>query len=117
MSGVWPENQGFRMTLSYLEAVAVTGVSLSILMAGAWVVQQRTANSGWIDTAGVRHLCGGAFSRRYAAAARLSRRPELFMYWILVHVTGVPPRGERYRDQQFRTSRFFPLPPQPGVAT
>jgi steroid 5-alpha reductase family enzyme len=43
----------------------------------------------------------------------------LFMYWILVHVTGVPPleeqmlrsRGERYRAYQARTSKFFPLPP------
>jgi steroid 5-alpha reductase family enzyme len=43
----------------------------------------------------------------------------IFMYWILVHVTGIPPleeqmlrsRGERYRDYQLRTSRFFPLPP------
>jgi steroid 5-alpha reductase family enzyme len=43
----------------------------------------------------------------------------LFMYWILVYVTGIPPleaqmlrsRGERYRDYQSRTSKFFPLPP------
>lgn len=42
----------------------------------------------------------------------------IFMYWILVHVTGIPPleeqmlrsRGERYRAYQARTSRFFPLP-------
>ena len=48
-----------------------------------------------------------------------------FMYWILVHVTGIPPleaqmlrsRGERYRDYQCRTSIFFPLPPRRGVAT
>ena len=52
-----------------------------------------------------------------------------FMYWILVHVTGIPPleaqmlrsRGERYRDYQSRTSMFFPLPPpkdvQKGVVT
>jgi steroid 5-alpha reductase family enzyme len=47
----------------------------------------------------------------------------VFMYWILVHVTGIPPleqqmlrsRGERYRDYQSRTSAFFPLPPQKGV--
>jgi steroid 5-alpha reductase family enzyme len=47
-----------------------------------------------------------------------------FMYWILVHVTGIPPleaqmlrsRGDRYRDYQARTSAFFPLPPQKGVA-
>lgn len=44
----------------------------------------------------------------------------VFMYWILVHVTGIPPleaqmlrsRGERYRDYQARTSAFFPLPPK-----
>ena len=44
----------------------------------------------------------------------------IFMYWILVHVTGIPPleaqmlrsRGERYRAYQSRTSKFFPLPPQ-----
>ena len=44
----------------------------------------------------------------------------LFMYWILVHVTGVPPleqqmlrsRGQRYRDYQSRTRMFFPRPPR-----
>jgi steroid 5-alpha reductase family enzyme len=44
----------------------------------------------------------------------------VFMYWILVYVTGIPPleqqmlrsRGTRYRDYQSRTSMFFPLPPQ-----
>ena len=49
----------------------------------------------------------------------------LFMYWILVHVTGIPPleaqmlrsRGESYRDYQSRTSRFFPRPPHKGVVT
>ena len=43
-----------------------------------------------------------------------------FMYWILVHVTGIPPleeqmlrsRGDRYRDYQSRTSTFFPWPPR-----
>ena len=47
-----------------------------------------------------------------------------FMYWILVHVTGIPPleaqmlrsRGERYREYQSRTSTFFPLPPRQGGA-
>src|ERR1700744_1938464 len=44
----------------------------------------------------------------------------IFMYWILVHVTGIPPleeqmlrsRGDRYREYQARTSAFFPLPPR-----
>src|SRR5438270_13775465 len=38
------------MTVLYLEALAAIAVSLSILMAMAWVVQQRTGNSGWADT-------------------------------------------------------------------
>ena len=49
----------------------------------------------------------------------------VFMYWILVHVTGIPlleaqmlrSRGERYRDYQSRTSMFFPLPPHKGTVT
>jgi len=44
----------------------------------------------------------------------------LLMYWILVHVTGIPPleaqmersRGDAYRQYQARTSKFFPLPPR-----
>ena len=47
----------------------------------------------------------------------------VLMYWFLVHVTGIPPleqqmlrsRGERYRDYQSRTSRFFPWPPRLGA--
>ena len=34
----------------YLEALAALALSLSLLMTGAWMVQQRTGNSGWIDT-------------------------------------------------------------------
>lgn len=42
----------------------------------------------------------------------------VFMYWILVHVTGIPPleeqmlrsRGDAYRAYQSRTRKFFPLP-------
>lgn len=42
----------------------------------------------------------------------------VIMYWILVHVTGIPPleeqmlksRGARYRQYQARTSAFFPWP-------
>src|SRR3954449_5182627 len=37
------------MTVLYLEALAAIAVALSVLMAGAWVVQQRTGNSGWGD--------------------------------------------------------------------
>src|SRR5215207_8828482 len=38
------------MTVAYLEALAAIAMSLAILMAGAWAVQQRTGNSGWVDT-------------------------------------------------------------------
>src|SRR5258708_29391755 len=38
------------MVVFYLEALAAIAVALSILMAGAWMVQQRTGNSGWVDT-------------------------------------------------------------------
>ena len=42
------------------------------------------------------------------------------MYWLLVHISGIPPlekvmlasRGDAYRAYQHRTSRFFPLPPR-----
>ena len=36
--------------ISYLEALAAIALSLSVLTAGAWIVQQRTGNSGWVDT-------------------------------------------------------------------
>src|SRR5580692_2907371 len=38
------------MIIFYLEALAAIALSLSVLMAGAWMVQQRTGNSGWVDT-------------------------------------------------------------------
>src|SRR5450432_3355744 len=38
------------MTVFYFAALAAIAVALSVLMAGAWVVQQRTGNSGWVDT-------------------------------------------------------------------
>ena len=34
------------MVALYFQALAAIAVSLSVLMAGAWVVQQRTGNSG-----------------------------------------------------------------------
>src|ERR1700689_2923086 len=38
------------MTVGVLEALAGIAVSLSVLMTVAWAVQQRTGNSGWVDT-------------------------------------------------------------------
>src|SRR6202000_1786779 len=38
------------MIVLYVEALAAIALSLSALMAGAWLVQQGTGNSGWVDT-------------------------------------------------------------------
>jgi steroid 5-alpha reductase family enzyme len=42
------------------------------------------------------------------------------MYWLLVHVSGIPPleqhmlasRGEKFRALQARVNAFFPGPPK-----
>jgi steroid 5-alpha reductase family enzyme len=47
------------------------------------------------------------------------------MYWLLVHVSGIPPledhmlarHGAAFRAYQARTSAFFPLPPKSSTAT
>ena len=44
------------------------------------------------------------------------------MYWLLVHVSGIPPleehmlarRGDAFRAYQARTNAFFPAPPKPA---
>jgi steroid 5-alpha reductase family enzyme len=49
----------------------------------------------------------------------------VLMYWLLVHVSGIPPleqvmlasRGDAFRKYQSRTSAFFPMPPPPGTPT
>jgi steroid 5-alpha reductase family enzyme len=38
------------MTIFYLEALVAIALALSILMAFAWMVRERTGNSGWVDT-------------------------------------------------------------------
>jgi steroid 5-alpha reductase family enzyme len=38
------------MLLMYIQALTAIGLSLSVLMMLAWVVQQRSGNSGWVDT-------------------------------------------------------------------
>jgi steroid 5-alpha reductase family enzyme len=58
---------------------------------------------------------GGAYPWGYAALAG-----PLCMYWLLVHVSGIPPleahmldrNPERFRAYQARTNAFFPAPPR-----
>ena len=72
---------------------------------------------GWLAYPVIGISLSDPLSYPWGFAALLA---PVFMYWILVYVTGIPPleaqmlrsRGDRYRDYQSRTSRFFPLPPQ-----
>jgi steroid 5-alpha reductase family enzyme len=42
---------GSVMTFAFLIlSAAVIAVALSVIMAGAWLIRQRTGNSGWVDT-------------------------------------------------------------------
>src|ERR1700712_2603726 len=38
------------MIVLYLKALVAIAIAYSVLMAMAWAVQQRTGNSGWVDT-------------------------------------------------------------------
>jgi steroid 5-alpha reductase family enzyme len=72
---------------------------------------------GWLAYPVIGISYGDPLSYPWGLAALLA---PIFMYWILVHVTGIPPleaqmlrsRGDRYRDYQSRTSAFFPWLPQ-----
>ena len=130
------------MAVLYLEALAGIALSLSILMGLARLVQQRTGNSGWVDT--IRTFSVGLVGAGRAlwpvAGAAPNTRQWLVAVWsvrlgahIAVRTAGISddpryaafvgewavdsPRGARYRDYQSRTSTFFPLPPQKGVVT
>jgi steroid 5-alpha reductase family enzyme len=85
---------GFFMSALYLEALRGNAASLSVLMAGAWVVQQPAGNSGRVD--GVWPFSPGLVGAGSA----------------LWPVGGAPSnaRQRRYRDRQLRIGRLF-LPP------
>ena len=69
---------GFRMTVWYLEALAAIALSLSVLMAIAWVVQQRTGNSGWVDTIWTFSVgLVGAGSALWPVGGRRAERPAM----------------------------------------
>ena len=119
------------MIVLVLEALAGMAVSLAMLMATAWMVRERTGNSGWVDAIwmfSVGAVGAGSALWPVAGAAPNARQwlvAPVFMYWIPVQATGIPPleqqmprsRGARYRDYQARTNDFFPLPPQKGMVT
>jgi steroid 5-alpha reductase family enzyme len=116
---------GFRMNFLVLEALVSIALALSALMATAWLVQQRTGNPGWIDPVWTSSLgLVGAGSAPWPAA---DVAPETRQWLVAVAVrsprvgiTGIPPleqrllrwRGDRFRDDQLLSGRFFPLPPR-----
>ena len=70
---------------------------------------------GWLAVALLAIDFSGAYLWGWLALAG-----PAFMYWLLVHVTGIPPleahmlerRGAAFRAYQARTSAFFPAPPR-----
>jgi steroid 5-alpha reductase family enzyme len=122
------------MIFLVLEALVSIALVLSALMAMAWVVQQRTGSSGWVDTI---WTFSWTFSLGLVGAgsalwpvADVAPDPRWWLVAVLVTawslrlgITGIPPleqqmlrsRGGRFRDDQWRTSGFFPLSPRHGV--
>jgi hypothetical protein len=89
------------MTALYLEALAAIAISLSVLMAGAWLLQQRTGNSGWVDTIWTFSLgLVAIFLQNQELALSIgyfcgwaTLLAPVFMYWILGHCDRHPAAG------------------------
>lgn len=71
---------------------------------------------GWVSYAVMATDMSGTYLIGWLAFAA-----PAFMYWLLVHVSGIPPleaqmlkgaRAAAYRAYRARTSPFFPLPPR-----
>jgi steroid 5-alpha reductase family enzyme len=116
------------MIVWYFGALFAIALCLSAVMAGAWPVQQRLGNSGWVDTIWTfsRGLVGAGSTLWPVAGA--APNPRQWLVAALVATWSLrfgPPleqqmlrsRGARYRDYQSRTRAFFPLPPHKGVVT
>jgi steroid 5-alpha reductase family enzyme len=72
---------------------------------------------GWVSYASIAVDLGGTYPWGW-----LSLTGPIFMYWLLVHVSGIPPlethmlrsRGDRFREYQRRVNAFWPgLPREP----
>ena len=100
------------MTVGVLDALAGIAVSLSVLMTIAWAVQQRTGNSGWVDTIWTFSVgLTGAGSALWPVGGASANARQ----WLVAALVAIC--GEHDRDYQSRTSAFFPLPPHNGVVT
>jgi steroid 5-alpha reductase family enzyme len=99
------------MTVLYLETLAGIALSLSIPMAIAWVVQQRTGNSDRVDTIrGFSVGLVGAGSALWPAAGGAPGPGQWLVAALVAIWQMLRSRGARYHDYQSRTSMSFPLP-------
>jgi steroid 5-alpha reductase family enzyme len=122
------------MVVLHLEALAGIALSLSILMAIAWLVQQRTGNSGWVDTiwtfsvgltgagSALWPIAGaGPNPRQWLVAALVAIWALRLGSHIAVRTAGISddPRYAAFAKEwgvdSARTSAFFPLPPKKGA--
>jgi steroid 5-alpha reductase family enzyme len=108
------------MIFTYFEAHAAIAVSLSILMAGLWLVPHRTGNSGWVDTIFTFSLGAGSALWPISGAGSNARQ-RLVAALVAIRSLrlglriAVRSRGERYRDHQSRSSVLLPRPPKKGM--
>lgn len=100
------------MVVLHLEALLAIALSLAVLMAIAGMAQQRTGNSGWVDTIWTFSVgLSGAGSALWPVGGSAPNARQ----WLVAALVAIG--GERYRDYRSRSSAFFPLPPHNGVVT
>jgi steroid 5-alpha reductase family enzyme len=89
------------MTVLYLEALAGIALALSILMAMAWAVQQRTGNSGWVDTiwSFAVGLVGAGSALWPVEGAAPNPRQWLVTGLVAVCASMIPKSGGRFSEK------------------
>src|ERR1019366_6837946 len=83
------------MVVLYLEALAGIALALAVLMGIAWMVQQRTGNSGWVDTiwtfsVGLVGAGGAPNPRQWLVAALVAIWSLRLGAHIAVRTAGIP---------------------------
>ena len=102
------------MVVLHIEALAAIALCLSVLMAGAWLVQHRSGNFGWVDTIwtfSVGLVGAGSALWPVAGAAPNARQwpvAALVALWSLRLGSHIAVRT---------AGMFFPVPSKEGVVT
>ncbi len=88
---------------------------------GLWAWSRHPNYAGeWLGWFGYAVIALGPDPFAAHLSGWLALAAPAFMYWLLAHVSGVPPleahmlrsRGQAYADYQARVSRFWPRPPR-----